>query len=198
MGNRIFVILILFVCFAEMVGAKPPKDSLSIPKPTIDNFNQIIDDTVTAEPTKIQFKIDTGKTVFGICKKDIRETSSLKLNLADSQIISTIDKPDRVFSNVTEMPRFPGGYDSYRIFLSNNIIYPKLALQNGISGTVIVSFIVSKEGVICNPKIERSLGIELDNETLRIISLMPNWIPGKKDGQPVNVSFMLPVKFTIQ
>ncbi|MBK6340967.1 MAG: energy transducer TonB [Bacteroidetes bacterium] len=73
-----------------------------------------------------------------------------------------------------------------------------MALQNGISGTVIVSFIVSKEGVICNPKIERSLGIELDNETLRIISLMPNWIPGKKDGQPVNVSFMLPVKFTIQ
>ncbi|MBK6340968.1 MAG: hypothetical protein IPF63_15735 [Bacteroidetes bacterium] len=114
MGNRIFVILILFVCFAEMVEAKPPKTLNS--QARIDDLNQIIDDTVTAEPTKIQFKIDTGKTVFGICKKDIRETSSLKLNLADSQIISTIDKPDRVFSNVTEMPRFPGGYDSLEYF----------------------------------------------------------------------------------
>jgi TonB family protein len=79
----------------------------------------------------------------------------------------------------------------------SNVRYPAEARKNGVEGTVYAKFIIEKDGSITKPEIIRSLGSGCDEEVLRVIGLMPKWSPGKKDGQPVAVSFMLPVKFKL-
>lgn len=75
--------------------------------------------------------------------------------------------------------------------------YPRDARLKGVEGTVYARFIIEKDGSISHPEIIRSVGSGCDEEVLRVIGQMPKWSPGKKDGQPVPVSFTLPVKFKL-
>ena len=102
-----------------------------------------------------------------------------------------------VFCFVEEMPVFPGGDDSLKAFLARNLNYPLMARQNGIQGTVYVSFIVKKNGLVTDIRILRGIGGGCDEETLRAIALMPRWKPGKQNGKNADVQFNLPVKFTL-
>jgi len=95
-------------------------------------------------------------------------------------------------------PEFPGGQAAMYKFISDSLRYPKPAIENGFQGTVYVGFIVEKDGVISNIDIKRSPYELLSREAKRIVGLMPNWTPGKKDGEAVRVQFMLPVKFTLR
>lgn len=83
-------------------------------------------------------------------------------------------------------------------FLSKKIKYPTLARENGITGTVVVRFVVSKDGSVTDCEIARDIGGGCGNEALRVIKAMPNWSPGKQNGRPVNVYYTLPVKFSLQ
>jgi TonB family protein len=99
---------------------------------------------------------------------------------------------------VEQMPRFPGGSEEMNRFISKTKKYPVEALEKGISGRVVLKFIVTKNGNITNLKVLRSVSPELDKEAIRIVSLMPNWTPGKQNGQNVNVQFTMPITFTLQ
>ena len=83
-------------------------------------------------------------------------------------------------------------------WLSNNIRYPESAQQNGISGRVVVKFVVEKDGSIGNPTIVKGVDRDLDQEALRVVKRMPKWQPGKNNGQPVRSYFNLPVTFRLQ
>ena len=79
-----------------------------------------------------------------------------------------------------------------------NIKYPKEAKENKVEGMVVAKFVIDKDGSVIHPEIKKALGSGCDEEVLRVVSEMPKWIPGKKDGKPVAVEFMLPVKFKMQ
>jgi TonB family protein len=96
-----------------------------------------------------------------------------------------------VFTVVEEMPSFPGGESERARFISNNLKIP----AESIEGTVYVSFIVKSDGSIANAKILRGLGKSYDEEVLRVINLMPKWLPGTQNGEVVDVLFNMPVKF---
>jgi protein TonB len=83
-------------------------------------------------------------------------------------------------------------------FLAKNIIYPKIAKENNIQGKVICSFVVNKLGHIENVKVERGIGGGCNEEALRVLKSMPDWIPGKQNGQPVSVRYNIPVKFILK
>jgi TonB family protein len=101
------------------------------------------------------------------------------------------------FTIVEEMPQFPGG-DSKRFnFFSQNLQYPQLAVENGIEGTVYVSFVVRSDGEITDVKILRGIGGGCDEEALRVISTMPRWIPGKQNGKRVAVLYTMPICFRL-
>lgn len=116
-----------------------------------------------------------------------------------------------IFDTPEIMPMFPGclqyaGVDSVARDCANNkmykhifenIRYPAKARENGIQGQVIVRFIVSRQGEILDPVIVRSVGGGCDEEVLRVVNGMPNWIPGKQDGIPVETRFTMPVKFIL-
>lgn len=103
-----------------------------------------------------------------------------------------------VYDVVDKMPEFPGGMTGLMQYLSKNIRYPAEAQTKGIQGRVTVAVIINTEGKAVNASIVRSVDPILDAEALRVASTMPDWVPGTKDGKPVNVKYTFPVTFRLQ
>lgn len=97
-----------------------------------------------------------------------------------------------------EMPEFPGGTDKVGMWISQHVKYPAEAIAKGISGSVNVNFVVDTDGSIVNVKVADSVHELLDAEAVRLVSSMPKWKPGKKDGKPVRVWYQIPVNFKLQ
>ena len=96
------------------------------------------------------------------------------------------------------MPQFPGGKQAMMRFLANNIRYPVEAMENNQQGRVTLQYTVRYTGEIVDIAIVRSSGFPLlDKEAIRVVQLMPNWIPGEQDGRKVNSRFTLPVHFRL-
>lgn len=83
-------------------------------------------------------------------------------------------------------------------FLQKNLRYPEMAKEAGISGKVIVNFIIDEEGNILKATILKGIGAGCDEEALRVIKLMPKWTPGMNNGKPVKVSFNQVIVFRLQ
>ncbi|MEP7165728.1 MAG: energy transducer TonB [Ferruginibacter sp.] len=103
-----------------------------------------------------------------------------------------------VYSNVEVLPSFPGGYKGLQKFFDNNLEYPADATNDGVEGTVNVTFVVDETGKLTSPKVEGdNLGYGLEAEALRVVNKMPTWNPGKLKGKNVKTKFTLPVKFVL-
>ena len=105
---------------------------------------------------------------------------------------------DQVFMVVEQMPEFPGGEQALRDFIAKAIVYPKIAMENGIQGKVFVTFIINKNGSVSNTKIARGVDPILDKEALRVVNSMPIWKPGKQKGKDVAVSYTIPINFALK
>jgi periplasmic protein TonB len=108
-----------------------------------------------------------------------------------------IEKEEVVLDRADFMPTFGSGEKELLEYLAKNIKYPEIALKNGISGTVVIQFIVNKSGQIIDPIVLRGIGGGCEDEAIRVIKKMPSWTPGKQKGKPVSVRFTLPVRFSI-
>lgn len=104
---------------------------------------------------------------------------------------------DEICTLAEVMPSYPGGATEAMKYISTHIIYPSSAKSNGIQGRVMVRFIVNKDGTISNAEVLRGINEELDAEAIRVITSMPKWIPGKINGENVNVQYTLPVLFKL-
>lgn len=103
-----------------------------------------------------------------------------------------------IFTVVESEPEFPGGMEALYKYLAQNIKYPQLARENGITGKVYVTFVVEKDGSIANPRILRDIGGGCGAEAIRVVKAMPKWSPGKQRGKAVRVQFNLPVNFNLK
>ena len=83
-------------------------------------------------------------------------------------------------------------------WLADNVKYPAEAASEEAWGKVIVDFVITKTGAIHKVRVARSLHPALDQEAVRVVKSMPAWTPGKQNGQPVNVSYTLPITFRPQ
>ena len=104
---------------------------------------------------------------------------------------------DAPFIVVEEAPEFPGGASAMLEFLNKNIKYPAMCRENGIQGRVIVSFIVDRDGTIVDPEVVKNVNPLLDQEALRVISIMPKWKSGQQRGKPVRVKYTVPINFRL-
>ncbi|PKQ62062.1 hypothetical protein BZG02_14110 [Labilibaculum filiforme] len=96
-----------------------------------------------------------------------------------------------------EMPVFQGGTMALQKYLANHIKYPKIAQERKIEGRVFVSFVINKEGKVVNSTIARGVHPILNKEALRVVSTLPKWNPGKKDGELVNIAYTIPINFQL-
>ena len=121
----------------------------------------------------------------------------VEFNDQASRITEAAAQDEKIFTVVEEQPEFNGGYDAMMEFIRENLRYPADARQQGVEGTVYVSFIVETDGRVTSSKIIRGISAACDNEVLRMMEIMPNWKPGRQSGQDVRVRFVLPIKFSL-
>jgi periplasmic protein TonB len=125
----------------------------------------------------------------------------LKMNKSTSNIAKREalqeEEMTRAYTVVEQMPEYPGGEEKMLKFLRENIKYPESARNNGIEGTVYLTFVVNSNGKINDVKLLRGIGGGCDEEALRLVRLMPKWVPGKQNGKNVPVQFNLPIKFRL-
>lgn len=92
-------------------------------------------------------------------------------------------------------PSFPGGNDAMNAYIAKKKVYPLVAFQNEIKGTVMVKFVVERDGKIGGIKIVRGLGYGCDEAAIDLVRGMPKWVPGQKGGAGVRCAVTLPVTF---
>ena len=104
---------------------------------------------------------------------------------------------DIAYDVVEEMPEFPGGMSALMDFIRKNLNYDKsLVPETVVIPRVIVQFVIDEEGNIIHPVVLRGLNLELDEEALRVVRLMPKWKPGRQSGKPQKVRYAIPVYFS--
>ena len=108
------------------------------------------------------------------------------------------EEPDTIYTQVEQIPQFPGGDQALLQFLAKNVKYPPEASEHGIQGKVVLRFVVEPDGSITDIKVEKSVDPLLDKEAIRVVKKMPKWIPGRQNGQPVRVYYSLPIGFRLQ
>ena len=119
------------------------------------------------------------------------------------ELIDFGDDPDvieeeHIFHTVQNMPSFMGkGQDGFRLWVSQNVKYPEVAAENGISGTVYVSFVVEPDGSVSNVKLVRGVDPALDQEAVKVIKSSPIWEPGMQRDMAVRVEFTFAIKFKL-
>ena len=130
---------------------------------------------------------------------EIQDTEVTQETVVEVQPVKeeVIDEPE-IFLIVEEMPGFPGGEAQLVKFLSENIKYPAIARENGITGTVFVTFVVGPDGTVKDVKVLRGIGGGCDEEAKRVVMAMPKWKAGKQRGKPVSVQYNLPIRFTLK
>lgn len=100
---------------------------------------------------------------------------------------------EEIFTAVEQMPQFPGGEGELLKYISTHIKYPTMAAENNIQGRVVVKFVVQKDGKVGEVVVLRGRDPDLDKEAVRVVKTLPNFIPGKMNGQAVSVWYTLPI-----
>jgi len=103
-----------------------------------------------------------------------------------------------VYVVVEELPQFKGGNEEMIPWMIANMQYPEEARKNGITGKVLVSFLISSSGRVQNVEVTKTVHPLLDAEAKRLVNNMPDWKPGTQAGKPVDVSYQLPVEFKLK
>ena len=133
-----------------------------------------------------------------LCSAQVKtDVKTKKQNVEYSPGKTVVKKVYEMKDEGVVLPQYPGGLNALMKFLSTNIKYPAMAERDGIEGKVLCCFVISEDGTMMNPEIERSVDPLLDNEALRVVNLMPKWKPGTKDGFPISVRYILPVSFRL-
>ena len=104
---------------------------------------------------------------------------------------------EEVFTAAEVMPQYPGGEAELMQFVCKNVKYPEKAQKEGTQGIVVAQFVVTSKGKVVTPRIVRSVSPELDAEAIRVVSMIPDFNPGKLDGKPVAVWYTIPIRFRL-
>mgnify|MGYP001140192552 FL=1 len=158
------------------------------------------------QPQKVEVKVFND--ILDIVTNDAKITTDISFeDFADDLEITTqvveVDEEeiedDQPFIKVEKMPSFQGGdLNKFRNWVQERVRYPQIAQENGVSGKVVLSFVVEKDGTLTNIEVLQSPDRSLADEAVRVLKTSPKWEPGQQRNQPVRVKYTLPVDFRIQ
>ncbi|MDY6347062.1 MAG: energy transducer TonB [Bacteroidales bacterium] len=177
-----------------------------------DDFITVMDEDVIATdqtpPPPPEPQQQQAEVVINIVENNVAVNTELdfSVDFDENDVIEDIsDEPIEVVEDVAdeeppmmfteEMPEYPGGPEALNAFLTREIQYPEVARNNGITGTVLIEFVVEKDGRVSNAKVKVPLFPECDKEAVRGVMAMPKWKPGKNMGKPVRCFYQVPVTF---
>ena len=170
-------------------------------------------DTVIIEKEPSKVKKHTAKVVFNETNKGKVPITQESLDEGQAfEVVGNVDEeilqpePPAVGENqltlmgdvVEQMPSFPGGPQALLNYLSEHINYPEGYEETCVQGRVVITFVVEKDGSLSDITVLKSLEKAFDEEALRAVKSMPNWIPGMQDGEPIRVKYAVPVNFRLK
>lgn len=127
---------------------------------------------------------------------DVEADQDTEVAIVEMQEEEEVEE-EEVFYIVENMPEFPGGDVALRTYIAQNVKYPEIAKENGLSGKVFVQFVINQKGEVENVKIARGVDPALDKEAIRVVQNLPKWKPGSQRGKPVRVSYTVPINFQL-
>ena len=162
---------------------KPPEPPKKVEVKVIADLLQVVtnDTKITTEVDFTEFDedVDVVQTV-GVVEEEVVED-------------------DQPFLIAETMPSFQGGdLNTFRAWVQQNVKFPQIALENGIQGRVVLSFVIEKDGRLTNIQVLQTPDRSLSEEAVRVLSKSPKWTPGKQRNQVVRVKYTLPVDFRVQ
>jgi len=108
----------------------------------------------------------------------------------------TIEKgSQKVCAVDPESPHFPGGSDEMMKFFNNNISLPDSSIKTASGKVIYLKIAIDTTGNLSQISVRKGIDRSIDYEILRIFSIMPNWIPGEKNGKKISGEFVIPIKF---
>lgn len=156
-------------------------------------------------PKKVEVKVITD--MLEVVTNDTKITTDVDFAEFDenTEVIQQVGvkeeviEDDQPFLIAETMPSFQGGdLNKFRAWVQQNIRFPQIALENGIQGRVVLSFVIEKDGRLTNIQVLQSPDRSLSDEAIRVLSKSPKWSPGKQRNQVVRVKYTLPVDFRVQ
>ena len=170
----------------------PLKSTIRFTPPVIADASEVSDeDQMKSQEDLMQSKVT-------ISRQDVvGNDEEHGVDIADLQEHKVIVE-DKPLYGVEQMPQFPGGEEELFKFISDNLHYPAAASELGIEGRVTIRFVVSKTGAVTNVEVIRGLDPACDKEAIRVVKMMPNWIPGRQNGRNVPVYYTLPILYKLQ
>jgi len=173
---------------------KPKIDQVKFPPPVVVPAEQVRDEE---PPTVEELKVaDPGqKTIEGDPNADI--VIDEPVGEAPKVVAVIEDNSIRDFASVEVLPEFTGGMAGWGKYLQKNLKYPPMARENNITGRVIMSFVVEKNGKLTDIKVLRGIGGGCDEEAKRVLANAPAWKPGIQNGRPVRVAYTMPIFFQL-
>ncbi len=165
---------------------EPPPPAPPAPPQVTDILNIVSDDAV----------VETSISI------DVEATAETVIEIVEFKEVAAVQEEEEeiLFSLIEEAPLFNGlkAEEGFRRFVSENMVYPAVAQENGVMGTVVVEFVINSRGELVDAKILRGVDPTLDNEALRVIKSSPKWTPGKQRDKAVRVKYTFPVVFRLQ
>ncbi|MFA5243912.1 MAG: TonB family protein [Pedobacter sp.] len=173
---------------------KPKIDQVKFPPPVVVPAAEVRDEE---PPTVEELKVaDPGqKTIEGDPNAEIVIDEPVGEAPKEAAVVE--DNNIRDFASVEVLPEFQGGMAGWGKYLQKNLKYPPMARENNITGRVIMSFVVEKNGQLTDIKVLRGIGGGCDEEAIRVLKNAPAWKPGIQNGRPVRVAYTMPIFFQL-
>lgn len=156
-------------------------------------------------PRKVEVKVISD--LLQVVTNDTKIATNLDFTEFDEdvEVVQTVPveeevvEDDQPFLIAETMPSFQGGdLNTFRNWVQQNVKFPQIALENGIQGRVVLSFVIEKDGRLTNIQVLQTPDRSLSEEAIRVLSKSPKWSPGKQRNQVVRVKYTLPVDFRVQ
>lgn len=183
-------------------GCNMNKDKVDTTTTADTSTTNVTDNMLTTDPVidSNAAKMNTDTTAMAKpnpAKKGMKGT--VRTTIPAKKAGTNVEETDSEGYYTNVVPAYPGGESALSNFFQNNIEYPQDAADNGVEGTVEISFLVDETGKVSSPMTTGPrMGYGLEEEALRVFYKMPKWMPGSLKGKNVKTRFTLPVTFQLQ
>lgn len=207
--KKSILIIASAVCMYAFNSCKPKDESSTTITGTDSSMMTTPTTTGTGDPSEVKPDSNTNPSSTAITA-DTASTATpnpskkgkkgkVSMSMEEPKATGSVDITDNEGYYTNVYPAYPGGNKALTSFFDRNIAYPAEASDNGVEGTVNISFTVDERGKIGAPKVtSKRLGYGLEEEALRVFNKMPVWTPGSLKGKNVKTRYNLPVRFQLE
>ena len=183
---------------------KPQEEKVAVKASIQFTVPKIVDDDKVQDDKKLKTQEEVTKSSFAVASQDYAGDSKNGINIDDLKENQSAGgtkvppKEEEIFTIVEQEAEYPGGEQALLAFVRSNCVYPAIAQEQDIQGTVQLRFVVEKDGSVGEVRVTKSLHPACDKEAIRVVKKLKRFTPAKQQGHPVRAWFTLPVRFSIQ